>query len=176
MPSIEQVDLPKKQKEYAQFVRTPFHTSYRARYSVLHLLGVLSGGGEPPLCKGRWLAERDGGIVIKQDFIVKQSLSRLRRQLPLHKGAFGLRASKVHLLFLTSTAFVSTKAKPRVRRKLDYNFINFLKSSVSLIGSKQRLLFKQRMKSSTSVISESVTGCSSSISENSGAVNFIVFW
>ena len=32
------------------------------------------------------------------------------------------------------------------------------------------------MRSSTSVISESVTGCSSSISENSGAVNFIVFW
>ena len=83
---------------------------------MLHLLGVLSGGDEPPLCKGRWLAERDGGIVIKQDFIVKQSLSRLRRQLPLHKGAFGLRASKVHLLFLTSTAFVDTKAKPRERR------------------------------------------------------------
>ena len=43
---------------------------------MLHLLGVLSGGGEPPLCKGRWLAERGGGIVIKQDFIVKQSLSQ----------------------------------------------------------------------------------------------------
>ena len=77
---------------------------------MLHLLDVLSGGGEPPLCKGRWLAERDGGIVIKQDFIVKQSLSRLLRQLPLHKGAFGLRASKVRLLFLTSAAFVDTKA------------------------------------------------------------------
>jgi len=111
VPSIKQVYLPKNQKEYEQFVRTPFHTSCRARYSVLHLLGVLSGGKEPPLCKGRWLAERDGGIVIKQDFIVKQSLSRLRRQLPLHKGAFGLRASKVHLLFLTSTAFVDTKAQ-----------------------------------------------------------------
>ena len=45
-------DLPKKQKEYEQFVRTPFHTSCSARYSVLHLLGVLSGGDEPPLCKG----------------------------------------------------------------------------------------------------------------------------
>ena len=32
-------------------------------YSVLHLLGVLSGGNEPPLCKGRWLAKQDGGFV-----------------------------------------------------------------------------------------------------------------
>ena len=43
-------------------------------------------------------------------FITKQSLSRLRRQLPLHKGAFfmvlhGLSNS------LTSTAFVSTNTK-----------------------------------------------------------------
>ena len=45
-----------KQKEYGQFVRTPFHMPWFARYSVLHLLGVLSGGNEPPLCKGRWLA------------------------------------------------------------------------------------------------------------------------
>ena len=29
----------------------------------LHLLGVLSGGNEPSLCKGRWLAKQDGGIV-----------------------------------------------------------------------------------------------------------------
>ena len=28
-------------------VRTPFHTSCSARYSVLHLLGILSGGNEP---------------------------------------------------------------------------------------------------------------------------------
>ena len=40
-----------------------FHTPCPARYSVLHLLGVLSGGNEPPLCKGRWLAKQDGGIV-----------------------------------------------------------------------------------------------------------------
>ena len=40
------------QKEYEHFVRTPFHTPCPARYSVLHLLGVLSGGNEPPLCKG----------------------------------------------------------------------------------------------------------------------------
>ena len=34
----------KKQKEYGRFVRTPFHTPCSARYSVLHLLGILSGG------------------------------------------------------------------------------------------------------------------------------------
>ena len=118
-PSIKQVLPAENTKGVRTIVRTPFHTPCSARYSVLHLLGVLSGGGEPPLCKGRWLAERDGGIVIKQDFIVKQSLSRLRRQLPLHKGAFGLRASKVCLFFLTSTAFVDTKAKPRARRGED---------------------------------------------------------
>ena len=34
----------KRKKEYERFVRTPFHTPCPARYSVLHLLGVLSGG------------------------------------------------------------------------------------------------------------------------------------
>ena len=41
-----------KQKEYGQFVRTPFHTPWFARHSVLHLLGVLSGGDEPPFTQG----------------------------------------------------------------------------------------------------------------------------
>ena len=31
------------------------HTHYSARYSVLYLLGVLSGGNKPPLRKGRWV-------------------------------------------------------------------------------------------------------------------------
>ncbi len=113
----------------------PFYTPCSARYSMLHLLVVLSGGNEPPLCKGRWLAQARRRDCNKADIIVKQSLSCLRRQLslwlgharvltpqcgvihcarnasrPLHKGAFGLRASKVHLLFLTSTAFVGTNA------------------------------------------------------------------
>jgi len=39
----------------------------------------------------------------------------------LPKGAFGLRAPRVRLLFLTSTAFVDTKAKPRARRGEDYS-------------------------------------------------------
>ena len=39
------------------------------RYSVLHLLGVLSGGNEPPLCKGRWLAQARRRDCIKQNSI-----------------------------------------------------------------------------------------------------------
>ena len=46
-----------KSKGARAFVRTPFHTPCPARYSVLHLLDVLSGGNEPPLCKGRWIAQ-----------------------------------------------------------------------------------------------------------------------
>ena len=52
MTSIKQVYLPKQKKEYGRFVRTPFHTPCPARYSVLHLLGVLSGGDEPPFTQG----------------------------------------------------------------------------------------------------------------------------
>ena len=57
------------------------------------LFNHLPGGRKkPPLCKGRWHAKRDGRIV-KETNTKEQSLSRLRRQLPLHKGAF----SFVHL-------------------------------------------------------------------------------
>ena len=63
VPSIKQVLPAEKTIGVRAFVRTPFHTPCPARYSVLHLLGVLSGGNEPPLCKGRWLAKQDGGIV-----------------------------------------------------------------------------------------------------------------
>ena len=62
----------------------------------------------PPLCKGRWLAWQDGGVV-KVIFSTKQSLTRLRRELPLHKGAF-LFAYDLSI-FLTSTAFVDTNSK-----------------------------------------------------------------
>ena len=54
---------PYNKRSADSFVRTPFHTPCLARYSVLHLIGVLSGENEPPLCKGRWLAKQDGGIV-----------------------------------------------------------------------------------------------------------------
>ena len=100
------------------FVCTPFHTPCPARYSVLYLTGVLSCRAvmSLPCVKGGGSRKRDGGIVTKQKLIVKQSLSRLRRQLPLHKGAFGLCVPKVRLLFLTSTAFVDSKAMPRTMR------------------------------------------------------------
>lgn len=142
VPSIKQVLPAEKTIGVRAFVRTPFHTPCPARYSVLHLLGVLSGGNEPPFTQGRlW-------------FVRSESLS----------------------VFPDKHCFCGHKSEAPREQKLGYNVIKALKSSVSLIGSKQRLLFKHRMKSSISVISESVTGCSSSISENSGEVNFIVFW
>ena len=142
MPSIKQVLPAAKQKEYGQFCSYSFLHSLSARYSVLHLFGVLSGGNEPPFTQGSlW-------------FVSPQSPSS----------------------FPDKHCFCGHKSEAPREQKLGYNAIKDLKSSFSLIGSKQRLLFKQRMKSSTSVISESVTGCSSSISENSGDVNFIVFW
>ena len=98
------------------FVSVLFHTPCPARYSVLHFLDALSGGNEPPLCKGRWLAQARRRDCRRKNSIVKQSLSRLRRQLPLHKGAFDLCLPKVCLLFLTSTAFVDSKAMPRAMR------------------------------------------------------------
>ena len=77
------------------------------------LFNHLPGGRKkPPLCKGRWHAKRDGRIV-KETITKEQSLSRLRRQLPLHKGAFFMLIYAVSI-FLTSTAFVDTKATPHV--------------------------------------------------------------
>lgn len=63
VPSIKQVLFSYNKRSTSIFVRTPFYTPCMARYSVLHLFGVLSGGNEPTLCKGRWLAKQDGGIV-----------------------------------------------------------------------------------------------------------------
>ena len=62
---------------------------------------ILTTGGalyEPPLCKGRCRALRGGGVVPDTNYLlfllcnlhtftIPQALSR---QLPLHKGAFGL--------------------------------------------------------------------------------------
>ena len=62
-----------------------------------------------PCVKGGGTACRDGGIV-EAEFYKKQSLSRLRRQLPLHKGAFFMFTYALSI-FLTSTAFVSTNTK-----------------------------------------------------------------
>ena len=46
-PTIKQVYLPQIKRSTDVFVGTPFHTPCPARYSVLHLLDVLSGGNEP---------------------------------------------------------------------------------------------------------------------------------
>ena len=95
---------------------------------------------------------------------------------PFIQGRLWFVRSESLSVFPDKHCFCGHKSEAPREQKLGYNVIKALKSSVSLIGSKQRLLFKHRMKSSISVISESVTGCSSSISENSGEVNFIVFW
>ena len=141
MGAFHKAGFTYRQKEYELKCPYSFSHALPARYSVLHLLDVLSGGNEPPLCKG---------------------------------SLFYVHLCRVN--FLDTHCFCVHKCEASREQKLGYNAIKDLKSSFSLIGSKQRLLFKQRMKSSTSVISESVTECSSSISENSGAVNFIVFW
>ena len=137
---------------------------------VYYPIGVLSGDNELPCVKGGGTACRDGGIV------KAKSSRRTIPQPPSASAPFtqGSLFTFIYNLsiFLTSTGFVDTNATKRSC----YGTINALKPSVSLIGSKHRLLFKQRMKSSTSVISESVTGCSSSTSENSGAVNLIFLW
>ena len=50
--SIKQVLPAEKTIGVRAFVRTPFHTPCPARYSVLHLLGVLPGGDKPPFAQG----------------------------------------------------------------------------------------------------------------------------
>ena len=95
----------------------PFLHVLQARYSVLHLISVLSGGNIAFLREeGGTRSVTEGAratLTLYKLYGNEFSLSRLRRQLPLHKGAFGLCALKVCLFFLTSTAFVDTKAKPR---------------------------------------------------------------
>lgn len=175
VPSIKQVLPAEKTIGVRAFVRTPFHTPCPARYSVLHLLGVLSGGNEPPLCKGRWLAKQDGGFV-KAKISSKTIPQPPSASAHFTQGSLWFVRSESLSVFPDKHCFCGRKSEAPCEQKLGYNVIKALKSSVFLIGSKQRLLFKHRMKSSISVISESVTGCSSSISENSGEVNFIVFW
>ena len=56
MPSIKQVYLPKHKRSTNNYVRTPFHTPTTQGIVCHTFVGALSGGNEPPLCKGRWLA------------------------------------------------------------------------------------------------------------------------
>ena len=92
-----------------------------------------------PCVKGGGTACRDGGIVKSDNLhktIPQQQIRYAncggvayatlhRRQLPLHKGAFGLCAPKACLIFLTSTAFVDTKVKPRTRQRCEYPQLHF---------------------------------------------------
>ena len=114
---IKQVLPAETQKEYGRFVRTPFHTPCMARYSVLHLLDVLSGGDKPsPVGEG-------GSRRLTDEELVWRFLTPhppLSRSPFPHWGRLILCAPKVHLLFLTSTAFVDTKAKPRAKRGEGY--------------------------------------------------------
>ena len=97
---------------------------------MLHLLGVLSGGNEPPLCKGRWLAQarrRDWPnlfvrlqtnelvefVGVACDATIPQPPSA---SAPFTQGSLWFVRPECPSIFLTSTAFVSTKAKPRARR------------------------------------------------------------
>ena len=61
----------------------------------------------PPLCKGRWLAKRDGGIV-KVRFSIKQSLTAYGGA-PFTQGSLFMFIYDSSI-FLTSTAFVDTNA------------------------------------------------------------------
>ena len=73
-----------------------------------HLLG---GRKEPPLCKGRWLAKQDGGIV-KVSYKVKNNPSAAYGVSSLYTREPFLFIYALSI-FLTSTAFVSTNAKTR---------------------------------------------------------------
>ena len=96
----------------------PFLHALRARYSVLHLLGVLSGGNIA------FLREEGGTRSVTEEARATLtlyklygnafSLSRLRRQLSPGGSLFMFIYNLS--IFLTSTAFADTKAKPRARR------------------------------------------------------------
>ena len=101
-PSIKLVLPAETQKECGRFVRTPFHTPCMARYSVLHLFGVLSGGniaflreeggtrqGFPEANEmsfgGSLRSVTEGACVtlaLNRFYCNALSLTRLRRELP----------------------------------------------------------------------------------------------
>ena len=103
---------------------------------------------------GRWHAKRDGRspryFEISNIFIEARSPSPDFVGSSLPEGAFGLCVSKVHLLFLTSTAFVGTKAKPRARRGKNYKVKRTLKSSRPRRASKS-FQVRYSLKSSVKV-------------------------
>ena len=69
----------------------------------------------------------------------------------LPEGAFSLCVSKVHLIFLTSTAFVDTKQSPAQGGAKNYKLKRALKSSRSRRASKS-FQVRYSLKSSTNVV------------------------
>ena len=63
----------------------------------------------PPLCKGRWLAWQDGGVV-KVIFFYKTIPHPTPSGAPFTQGSLFLFAYDLSI-FLTSTAFLDTNAK-----------------------------------------------------------------
>ena len=63
MSSIKQVLPAENTKGVRAFCSYSFSRALSARYSVLHFWVYCRAVIEPPLCKGRWLVWRDGGIV-----------------------------------------------------------------------------------------------------------------
>jgi len=87
------------------FSLCPFSHALLAMYSVLHLLGILSGGNIASSYGrggGRRLTER----------VIFSPLTRYRGSSPIGR-AFDLCVPNARLLF---TAFLDAKAKPRTRR------------------------------------------------------------
>ena len=84
------------------------------------------------------------------DYIATRSPSPDFVGSSLPEGAFDLCVPKVRLLFLTSTAFVDTKTKPRIRRGKNYKVKRALKSSRPRRASKS-FQVRYSLKSSVKV-------------------------
>ena len=61
--TFHKADLPAEKSNRSTSVLFVLLFTRLTRYSVLHLSNELSSDNKPPLCKGRWLAKQDGGIV-----------------------------------------------------------------------------------------------------------------
>ena len=106
-----------KRTENVKFL-CPFLHVLQARYSVLHLISVLSGGNIAFLREeGGTRSVTEGAratLTLYKLYGNEFSLSRLRSQRPLGGSLFMFIYNLS--IFLTSTAFADTKAKPRARR------------------------------------------------------------
>ena len=104
---------PLRQKDRERAFSVLFLHILPARYSVLHLFGVLSGGNIAFLREeGGTRSVTEGArvtLALHRFYCNALSLTRLRRELP-PGGSLWVVSPKVYLLFLTSTAFVDTKA------------------------------------------------------------------